>query len=456
MRYKWVYKIGNREKAIKGIQKVTSFFTHNITGYYYSAGLENFLDKIADQNLQKPTDRPFINQAAPKNIYHVFTEAYAIGGHTRLATNWIRIDAANRHYVILVNQKVELPVILQDLVANDKVCGLVQLDNKLPALEAAQQLRNSLQQADLVINHTHPNDVIFYLAISDPGGRPVLHMNHADHISWLGNHVDDLLATYRENTIQKEKRNRGIDNVQFLPILLKENPSAISRMEARNRLNISSEQIMLLTIAGGHKFTPCFQWNYFSDMITMLNKYPNAILYIIGISNDTVFAKKYVHPRIIYCGYLDHTALHESAADVYVESYPFPSFTSFLQASLKGIACQLNYAPVNLSRLFNDNEAFTYPANWNDWDSGLSKLITDAAYRKEMAEKQSGYVYRHYCDENNWRSKLGNIYKETTPLPITSKRSRKARFSYNMDEKLKFKVMNKYSLIDPLRILFLK
>jgi hypothetical protein len=455
-RYRFIYKMGNKEKAIRGIKKVTSFCSSNITGHYYLPALENLLDRIADENLE-PTQDSVIGDTLVNHIYHVITEVYTIGGHTRLITNWIINDTANNHHLVLVNQRKSLPDILQNLVKENKITEVIMLDNTAPVLELSKQLRSLLSKANLVVNHMHPDDVTTYLALSNIGeNRPVLHMNHADHVFWIGNHVDDLLATYRENTIEKEKKNRGIENVQFLPIVVKKSLTLLSRDKAKNILNIPSDKVMLLTIAGVYKFTPCFQWNYFSAIIDILDKYPTTILYLIGIDKESKFARQYPHERIVYCGYLNNTDLYESAADIYVECFPFPSFTSFLQVSLKGVACQLNHSPINLSRLFPDNIAFTYPSTKKDWEVSLVKLIVDPSHRAREAELQSAYVHQNYADENTWMNKLNKIYSEARALPLAAKRNRKSRFCFDMDEKLKFKVMNRYSFVDPLRILFLK
>src|SRR6266567_2952598 len=91
-----------------------------------AASSGGFTGVLADKHLEfglahlgsSIPNRPHDGPARPRfAVLHVLSEAYAIGGHTRLCQLWIEFDQPNRtHTILLLRQKGAVPSELIDAV----------------------------------------------------------------------------------------------------------------------------------------------------------------------------------------------------------------------------------------------------------------------------------------------------------------------------------------------------
>ena len=60
-------------------------------------------------------------------------------------------------------------------------------------------LQSVIDASDLVVLHVHNNDVVPFLALAGMGRRrpPVVFVDHADHLFWLGARFADLIVNTR-------------------------------------------------------------------------------------------------------------------------------------------------------------------------------------------------------------------------------------------------------------------
>lgn len=411
----WVAKllIKNKqyENASNYLQKLATFGWSNTTGYYVSWKLESLLHVLSKQIDYKCNTKKRKKDENGFKILHIATELYEIGGHTQLLFQWITNDKENFNEIVVTRQSID------DLPKNKiKKFGIdlsifTSLVNS-SILSKALELRKMAENYDFVVFHIHPDDIIPVLAFSTYHLPPVLFMNHADHIFWVGASILDVLLQITEEHIDLDKIRRNIIQKQCylpIPITIKEN--TLDHLRIKKKLGIISDQFIMLTIAEEYKIRPNYAYNFFNAIYPVLDKYSHITLYIVGCRPDSDLAKKYNHKQINYLGRIEFTLLHEYEiiSDIIVESMPLGSYTADLECMALGKVVHFGYASF----------ISIYPIICTDsiknWQLQLEKLINDHAYRQELGRDQFEYVKSNYGIDT-WRIRLKNIYGDNSAL----------------------------------------
>lgn len=170
-------------------------------GYYTCYELEKPFLELADK-----IKMPIGIQATSNSFLHVMTQAYTVGGHTRVVERWI--DSSPReqkHSVVLLNQKEKpFPITLNDCVSEHN--GSLHIYDSLDLLERATKLRKLALEYQYIILHIHMDDPTAIVAFgNDSFPRPVLFFNHADHSYWCGSSIVDMLLDIRDNDFAKKR-----------------------------------------------------------------------------------------------------------------------------------------------------------------------------------------------------------------------------------------------------------
>jgi hypothetical protein len=179
-------------------------------------------------------------------VLHVLSEAYAIGGHTRQATQWMKRDERTSD-VVLTNQHGPVP---DRLVESVRASGgeLHDLRSTTPGLlDRAHLLRQHMDRADLVVLTVHPNDAVTLAAVNLPGVRPpVIYANHADLAFWLGVAGADLLCDWRPEARALDVGLRGVpcERIGVLPLPVEAMPSSSSSGTLRRRLGLPDDALV--------------------------------------------------------------------------------------------------------------------------------------------------------------------------------------------------------------------
>ena len=396
----------------------------NFTGYYTSYKLEKIVQQIGSKAIH-PIKITSKLKSEKRRILHVASELYELGGHTPLLLKWIQRDKDSNHQLFLTRQSVKnIPAIIFQ-AHNITADSILWSNNGESLVQTAQQLLAVAGDFDFLVLHIHPNDVVPLLAFANQKPAPIYFMNHADHCFWLGASIIDGLIQLRETTLLLDQQNRSIGSMaQFiLPI-----PITVTATEFAEKKELlskhgitNSNSIILLTTSTESKFNPLLDYNYFESIIPVLDKNPHALLFIVGIGADKELAEKYQHNQIKFLGYLlpSDLAKIENTSDIYIETFPFSSFTALLQVLMKQKPVHFMFAPPNIFRLFSDSNL--YSATKEDWQQKLSGLISD---KKELT-RYSTHLYnvaaKTYSTEA-WQSALLSFYKKAdannNPSPL--------------------------------------
>lgn len=356
---------------------------------------------------------------------HVFTEAYATLGHTNLCRRWIQYDAAVTHDVMILAQKGGAPQNLEE-AAKQTGGQCVVLDPAAPLLERAAQLRrHAWEHADVVLLHTHPDEVLGVAAFGVSGGPVVVVVNHADHVFWAGCAVADLILEIRLSGQIWTKQLRGVEGSIILPIPLVEpgvaaptaSGTASERQRLRQSLGLPEDAVMLLTVGSASKYEAMPGLDFLATVQEILRACPKAYLVAVGPKDEGVWktAKQATNGRILPLGYQQDSTLFCRSADLYLEGFPLGSLTALLEAGQAGLMCVR--APLESPLPFCSDslslDSIPQPKDLNDYVQTAIRLINDAQARGAGGARLQSDVESQHCGAG-WRAQLQQV---KTQLP---------------------------------------
>lgn len=429
---------GDFERALNWAQTASSFIVFGGTfGRLASTELEQTTVAIA-KTLPIPP-RKSTTKGRPRFL-HVVTEAYELFGHTKLCRKWIELDpGATQHDVVLIDQYDAAPTNLQKSV-EARGGKLTRMDRTLPMLTRARLLRElAYAEADVVVLHVHPHDVLPNVAFGIPGGPPVVYVNHADHEFWVGGAVSDLVLDIRESGQEWTRINRDIARTEILPIPLEEDPLLLAgadriqalRREVRKTYGIGADEFLFLTIGSARKYEPMHGLSFLEAAEEILQRCPNAKLLAVGPrpTGEWQAVSQRTGGRLLAIGNQSDLGRFHAAADLYLEGMPAGSLTALLEVCLGGLACVR--APVQVRPPHASDGSALAPV---PQPAGVAEYITEAvtlaqapSQRLERTKLLQQLVRDTHC-EKGWSKRLEQIvaglpqthevYLEQKPKPI--------------------------------------
>src|SRR5262249_39061576 len=142
----------------------------------------------------------------------------------------------------------------------------------------------------------------------------------------------------------------------------------------------------------------------------------NTTLIVIGPEHDDRWerASQNVQGRIRALGKREDTAIYYQAADIYLDSFPFTSITSMLEAAnyaLPLVGCHPYSSESDV--LCADTPALMHTIirakNIQEYLSALSYLVKDVNYRICVGESTQKRVWAVHSGEN-WKQYLNKLY----------------------------------------------
>jgi hypothetical protein len=335
-----------------------------------------------------------------KRILHVLTYARAIGGDTRFVCRWIQEDPRNQHSVAVTRRGLHaLPTQVHELA--ERTGGFMRLLQASPGrpLELALELRDLCQDMDLVALHLFPYDIVPVLALaSECEGVKTLLLNHSDHTFWLGGTVAHSVVHLRKQTLPFLQRRRGLDveKACFLPIPLAVSPSTIAQADAKRALGCDPDVLVLLTIASPFKYSAAGQMSFLELVTPVLADSRRTVLFAVGPEPTGAWqqAAKNTNGVIRPLGARSDNEILYAAADVYLDSTPFTSITSLLEAGSRGVPLLGFRSPNPDLHLLAPgapglDDAMLMTSDAESYRTMLNLLLNDASFRRE-----SGYRVR--------------------------------------------------------------
>lgn len=416
--------------AAAAVAATFAVFWH--TGAFHSPTLEACLHELGEKTMRADGSARAASAQGPLRILHVATQAGAIGGHVRMLRRWIRQDADNIHSVAFTRQYGDLAPDLEAAV--EATGGAVHLLNQRPGsyLAWARGLQRLMGGADLVILHTHSMDIIPFIALGGMRHPPrTLLLDHADHIFWLGAGTVDAVISTRHSGRDLCIRRRGVpaDQVFLLPLCLERITRAQSRQNARRALGIAPEATVILSIARAIKYRRVGSRAYADLVLPVLRKDASIKLIVIGpgTSVDWSEASAEVPGQIISLPETPETRRYLDAADIYLDSFPFPSNTSLFEAGLTGLPL-VSFFPFGLGCDVMGADSIGFDTSIlraqsaDELTAILSELITDPGRRTRIGDQTRRGIEKVNFGAG-WKKEIASIYAsvERRPHPANAK-----------------------------------
>ncbi|PSB47943.1 glycosyl transferase family 1 [Cyanosarcina cf. burmensis CCALA 770] len=405
------------------------YATEQHCGLFVSPELEQILLTIGRQTI--PIDvtlnKNFSCNKAPRNILHVSTAVMGIGGHSRMLWRWIGQDTERSHSLVLTRQGLhEVPKFLKDAVNNSQG-RIYVLDKSIGNLVSwAKRLREIAASADLVVLHIWSYDVMPTIAFaSRDRSPPIVFVDYGDHCFWQGVSISDVVANLRESGMRLSHERRGIasDRTAILPIILNPIQRMLSRAEAKRQLGFAEDSIVLLSIARSLKYRTIDGVSFADAHVPLLEKYDRAILIVIGPVDPEEWsaAIQRSQGRIKVFGQREDTAVFYQAADIYVDSFPFVSITSLLEAGSYGTPLVSRYPYSHASKILSADapgltDKLILARNLPEYTTVLSRLVEDEEFRLSLGEATRQTITERHVG-SHWQCYLEDVYCRATTVP---------------------------------------
>lgn len=413
---------GNLEDAAQWsllAAQTAEIFGHNQLA---SPELEEILIKLA--NLLPGSPLPGRAPASRKRWLHVFSKTYGVGGHTALATRWIQLDPnKDEHSLVLTFQEIQN--VSSSLSEAVKASGgsVTAMTEEGLLLDRAQQLRTlAYNNADYIVLHTHAWDILPTVAFGISVGPPVLLLNHGDHVFWVGASVADLVLNLRVSGEHFTKSYRGVSRTFQLPIPLPFKPPSSGmdiRLALRKELKIPQNAIVFLTIGTPKKYKTSPELNFLDTARQIIERLPEAYLIAVGPKKEDpewIALHRTTQGRVIAIGIQGEVAGYLSAADVYLEGFPFGSLTALLEAGAALLPCVR--APETCPLPFRSDglalDALPTPVDVAAYIETALELGRNEGSRAALGRQMSDRIRNIHCD-TNWSS---HLHKLVSALPL--------------------------------------
>ena len=326
---------GDTERVLRSATLAASHAWWGPTGLLADPVLEGLvIDAVAD-------GRPPVVDGGRRTgrVLHVLSEAYDVGGHTRLARRWISRDTGRVSSVALTNQLQAVPGDLAEVVraSGGRLHDLRAADPDL--LPRARALRALFDDVDVVVLHVHPYDAVALAAVGLPGVRPpVVFENHTDHAFWLGVGVADVVSDFRSNRLTTALRGVAPERVAVLPLPIDPPVSDADPVQLRRRLGIAPDAVVAVCVATTAKVAPTWGRGMAALVDRALSWSPRLTVVMVGAAATDEWTRLVArHPgRLLVVGAVPDPDPWYLLADVYLDSYPTRAGTSVLEAALVG------------------------------------------------------------------------------------------------------------------------
>ena len=409
---------GRRERAAVDAMTAATFAWCNPTGVFASARLERVLARLGTTGLPPAPVRPSSSAADDRpRVLHVASQLYDTGGHTQMLANWLRLDAARRHHLCVTGQQGRaVPRKITDALGGPDDLSL--LDEPFRGLvDRAASLRTLAAGFDHVLLHVHPNDVVACIAFAHrpAGGPEVLLVNHADHVFWLGSTVADRIVNLRHSGAALNVERRGIAEgrnallVRPLHLGARER----TREEARAVLGIDPEHVVVASAADTYKYGAPEGESLLDVLLPVLRASPTTRLHVAGPAPDGDWAVLADEGLGKAWGVLPEVRTLMEAADVYVDSYPFSSLTSMLEAAALDVpVLTLRKGGEEVAVLCADtpelDDHLVVARSADELASEVSSLVLDPGRRERLGAATGDAVRRAHAD-GAWESLVDKV-----------------------------------------------
>ncbi|MCQ2224254.1 MAG: hypothetical protein MJZ14_00830 [Paludibacteraceae bacterium] len=306
----------------------------NASCYYSSSSIEKVYIEYSNR-IESFVDDDYVDDTC----LIVLTTPYKFGGHTRVVERWIESDSIRR-YSVLISDMADGSI--SDRLRNDVDAsgGKIFILNQEVSYETkVKMMRKMASSFESVLLFVHMNDPLPIVAFANKNfRRPVGFYNHADHLFGVGYSVVDSLVEMREWGEKMSKNYRGVYSSHTIAVPSEHNTPSCSKKQARERLSISENSKIVLSVGTAFKFFPNEDVNLNSVFDAILSQNTNCYYYVIGVTNGMIPSWNYLSEkygdrfRLLPSMSHDELMVHLVASDLLIDSLPVSGMTTMQDA----------------------------------------------------------------------------------------------------------------------------
>ena len=415
---------GRPRSASALMQSAARFAWYNHPGFFRSDALEVLAARLS---VELPSTDAIGDLRG--HVVHVISQAYLAGGHTRLVWRWIENDPSRTHSVVLIGQQaVPVPQQLEVAVARSggRVVDIGRDDSNL-LLRASKLRRIAESEPAVMILHIHPYDIVPSIALPCTPAS-VIFATQADPVSSVALEDADLFADIRVAGQRLSIQRRSVVPAQsrLLPIPLAA-PPAGDVVAARERLGLSATDVVVVSIATAYKYGAERGQHFVDVHLDFVLANPEVRLHVVGPDDEGRWseANTATGGRFRAVGRVPDVADYYAAADIYVDSLPFASLTSLLDAAARGVSTVALAELAPGSVLTSDDVALVAPivqfADRTEYLGELDRLVRDKHRREERGRALARNIANEHVSPG-WNAHLSTVMAgaghEATPTPV--------------------------------------
>ena len=327
------------DRQVELARVAAAFARQSGSGIFCSPAIEAaFLRRAAEIPAVAP------GSVRPGTVLMVMSEAYFWGGHTRAVERWIEADRSRRHSVVVTRQRgdVEFPPRLKAAVEASGGTVETMRDTEDTATRVAR-LRALSSSFEFVVLHVHHDDPLPIMAYGTPAfTRPVGLYDHLDYSFWYGVSVAGGIGELREWGSALARSRRGTDVSTVLGIPGDSHPADLpDRAAARRELGFPENAKIVMSAGAVYKYRPMPGRDFLKLAVPLLESSPDVLVVGLGMTFDDFPRWRTVSERfggrLKALGRMPHDRFMSclAAADVVIDSWPVPGFTTLADA----VAC---------------------------------------------------------------------------------------------------------------------
>lgn len=412
---------GRYAEATAATQVAANYAVLWHTGQFADPRIEQAIRRIGAAALpNRVIAKETSDETTTQRILHIGTELYGIGGHARMVAHWIKSDAGNTHSLALTGQHFPIPQDVVDAVAD--AGGALHQINSRPGglLQWAKKLQDVIAQADLVVLHIHNMDVVPLIALAGLENRPrSLMVNHGDHQFWLGPATIDLIVSTRRSGMQLCMDRRGVASERnvLLPLCLKPKVREHPKPDAKALLKLPEDSVVVLTVARAVKFRDIGGVNFIEVLVPVLRANPHLHMIVVGPGTMNAWQDSIakVPDQVHVIAETTDTQVYLDAADIYLDSFPFVSITSLLEAGLHGLplVTRSAFGPdcgVMAADSPGLDGALVQTDSVDELRNTMTRIASDTAWRNDLGKRTRDQIMTTNRG-TAWQAELARVYE---------------------------------------------
>jgi len=208
----------------------------------------------------------------------------------------------------------------------------------------------------------------------------------------------------------------------LVPILVSPTLRSKNRDAAKAALGLDPSSLLLISVARAQKYRTIDGVSYAEIHVPLLQKFPNATLMVVGGGDrpDWTDASAKVGRRIQTLTPRDPKPYFE-AADIYLDSFPFCSATSMMEAAGYGLPCISRFVMPPEARICGMDHpglsgSLIEATNSADYLESLGRLMSDHDYRARVGAATEQSV-RNANVSPGWNRYLETAIAHALELP---------------------------------------